>query len=451
MDLAYSYDHVINTEDRAVTPTPPNAPSSSDTTSTSTDPTTPKSTPTQPTQSLQTEFQETFKAFSASPWGAKLGGLWGNVRKQGESYYEEAVREAEAARIDAVKGFNDIKEGIAGRVRSLSINEKEALESDKSEATTAQDREPVPGEEPVPMQDNVDQARVLQENENFLERFKAEAAKRLKDVQKAEDAADDALLKFGTNIRNFLRDAVAVTAPDDSEQPGEVLFESKDSSGKRMIHASRMDAQLHLIHTTTSRFMQDPADSGAEWETFDKQFDIDQKTNAIAKDLDTYPELRRTMEALVPEKVDYTDFWLRYYFLRQALEAQEDKRRELLKGKRLVFCLDGNGHADIVIATANDTEEVAWDEDSDDEDDKNSTPQTAVPQLVTQNTNDSSATVNQSRPAVAGGLKPEGRRSHDEKSVADSEASYDIVSGAPSRAASSPKEKKAEESDEDWE
>ena len=65
--------------------------------------------------------------------------------------------------------------------------------------------------------------------------------------------------------------------------------------------------------------MQDPADSGAEWETFDKQFDIDQKTDAIAKDLDTYPELRRTMEALVPEKVDYTDFWLRYYFLRQAL------------------------------------------------------------------------------------------------------------------------------------
>ena len=110
MDLAYSYDHVINTEDRAVTPTPPNAPSSSDTTSTSTDPTTPKPTPAQPTQSLQTEFQETFKAFSASPWGTKLGGLWGNVRKQGESYYEEAVREAEAARIDAVKGFNDIKE-----------------------------------------------------------------------------------------------------------------------------------------------------------------------------------------------------------------------------------------------------------------------------------------------------------------------------------------------------
>ena len=71
--------------------------------------------------------------------------------------------------------------------------------------------------------------------------------------------------------------------------------------------------------------------------------------------------------------------------------------------------------------------------------------------LVSQNTNDSSLTVNQPNNG-GGGLKPEGRRSHDEKSVADSEASYDIVSGAPSRAASSPKEKKVDESDEeDWE
>ena len=332
MDLAYSYDHIVNTDDRAATPTPPNPPSPSDDTQ-SADPATPKSSKSQPRQNLQTEFQETFKAFSNSPWGAKLGGLWGNVRKQGESYYEEAVREAEAARVDAVKGLNELKEGIAGRVRSLSINEKEALEDaerEKDETKPMEKREPIPGEEPIPDAD--EQARVLQENENFLERFKAEAAKRLKDVQKAEDAADEALLKFGTNIRNFLREAVAVIAPEDSEQQGEVLFESKDSSGKRMIHASRMDAQLHLIHTSPSRFTQDTTDSGDEWESFCNAFDIDKKTDDIAKDLERYPELRRTMETLVPEKVDYTDFWGRYYFLRQALEAQEEKRRELLKG-----------------------------------------------------------------------------------------------------------------------
>ena len=104
------------------------------------------------------------------------------------------------------------------------------------------------------------------------------------------------------------------------------------------------------------------------------------------------------------------------------------------------------------VATATDTEQVVWDEDSDDEDNKSSTPQTAPPKIVMRDTNDSSTTLNQTQTATPGGLKPaEGRRSHDEKSVADSEASYDIVSGAPSRAASSPKERKAEESDEDWE
>jgi len=53
-------------------------------------------------------------------------------------------------------------------------------------------------------------------------------------------------------------------------------------------------------------------------------------------------------------------------------------------------------------------------------------------------------------------LKPaQPRRSNDEKSVADSDASYDLVSGATSRAPGSPQDKKkavAEESDEeDWE
>lgn len=31
---------------------------------------------------LNTEFQEAYKAFSASPWGARIGGFFGNVVKQ---------------------------------------------------------------------------------------------------------------------------------------------------------------------------------------------------------------------------------------------------------------------------------------------------------------------------------------------------------------------------------
>lgn len=107
-------------------------------------------------------------------------------------------------------------------------------------------------------------------------------------------------------------------------------------------------------------------------------------------------------------------------------------------------------------AATGDDEEIAWDEDSDDE---TSTPNPHKTKLTS-----ASQTTLQAVPSdkeAAGDnpdlLKPaEGRRSNDEKSQADSDASYDIVSGAPSRASGSPKEKKSEpvkeESDEeDWE
>ena len=296
------------------------------------------------------------------------------------------------------------------------------------------------------------------ETDTFLARFKAEAAKRLKEVQKAEDAADEALLRFGTNIRNFLKDAVSVSAPDEeSTTPGEVLFESKDgSSGKRVIHTSRFDAQLHVIHTTLSSFTEDASGSGGQWDDFAKDFDIDKMTDRIAQDLDKYSELRNAMEKLVPEKVEYKDFWMRYYFLRHVVETQEEKRKELLKGRPHVdssYVLLTN-----LPATANQSEEVAWDEDSDDEHEKTSTPQLSgetVPKvLVVQNTNDSSTTLHQTPPQQDPSALQPSRRSHDEKSVADSDASYDLVSGATSRAQGSPKESptKIEESDEeDWE
>lgn len=305
------YDHIAEQSysgDRASTPTPANDDSPADAT-------TPK--PTQQRSNLQTEFQETFKAFSSSPWGAKLGGFWGNVRKQGESYYEEARKEAEAASSEALKGFTDLRDTIVNRTRSLSVNETE----------TQSEREPTEEEK-----ESAADAE-LRDNDTFIARFKSEAAKRLKEVQKAEDAADEALLRFGTNIRNFLRDAVIVTAPDDSKDESEVLFESKDpTSGKRVIHTSRFDAQLHVIHTNLASFAADPTGSGDQWTSFKDEFDIDKKTDNIAQDLDKYQELRSSMEKLVPEKVEYKDFWTRYYFLRHVIEAQEERRKEMLKG-----------------------------------------------------------------------------------------------------------------------
>ncbi|KAK5412640.1 hypothetical protein LTR06_005610 [Exophiala xenobiotica] len=462
MDLAY--DHIAEQTyaptqgDRATTPTPassaPNDAASASATGTG------SSTPKAQASTLQTEFQETVKVFSNTAWGARLGGFWGNVRKQGESVYEEArkeaaemVNEVEALRTKVVGlGFNNIN-GEAGAAVAGDDNDAERG-GEKGVLKTDQGKEGQGASETET--ETEQQHQTDQETETFLERFKHEAAKRLKEVQKAEDAADEALLRFGTNIRNFLRDAVSVSAPDEDDenakkqqQPGEVLFESRDQlTGKRVIHTSRFDAQLHVIHTTLASFTQDPSTSGGQWEEFSGSFDVEDMTGRIAGDLEKYVELRAAMEKLVPESVEYKDFWARYYFLRHVVEVQEEKRRELLK------------------ASTNDTEEVGWDEDSDEEQERGTAPvdpSQAPPQvLVAQNTNDSSTTLHQTPPPPQdpSSLKPEGlgRRSHDEKSVADSDASYDLVSGATSRAPGSPKDDvgkspgKIEESDEeDWE
>ncbi len=317
MDIAY--DHITEetfSSDRAPTPTPQKAGASS------------SSKP-----NLNTEFQETFRAFSNSPWGAKLGGLWGNVRKQSEQYYEGARREVEGAGEEALKGISGLKETIVKQAQSLSLDEDEKRGSRAGggdDDTTPTDTD----SEARQSKKKRTESEVTRDNESLISKFRSEAAKRLKDIEKAEDAADEALLRFGSNIRNFLRDAVAIAPPpegnDGEKNNGSVLFESKDHRGKRVIHTTRFDAQLHVVHSTSDSFTKDPVSD--EWSSFKSGFQIEEKTENISRDLEKYPDLRRVMEQLVPEKVDYKDFWCRYYFLRLVIETEDQKRKELLKG-----------------------------------------------------------------------------------------------------------------------
>ncbi|KAJ5650568.1 uncharacterized protein N7484_004291 [Penicillium longicatenatum] len=370
---------------------------------------------TNPNTNLNTEFQETFRAFSASPWGTKIGGLWDNVRKQGESYYEGARQEYVAASEEAVKGFSGLRDTIADRTKGLSLSTATLTggnEGSKDEAATPT----ASSEEEFKGQKEAGESS----GEGFISRFKAEAARRLKEIEKAEEAADEAILRFGLSISQKLREAVSIVPPE-TDESGKLLFESKDADGKRVIHATRFDAQLHVIHSNLDSFTKDPASD--KFPEFKKNFSVDAKTDEIASHLEKYPELRSAMEKVVPETVEYVDFWTRYYFLRLVIETEEQKRKELLRG-----------------ASADD-EEVGWDDDSDSESVSPATPQV-------------SAGAQSLAPEAQ---KAEPRRSNDQHSQADSESSYDVVSGAASRTPGSPKEKssttdsKAEDSDDDWE
>ena len=210
----------------------------------------------------------------------------------------------------------------------MRATDDEKPSAEKAERSTASDTAEVNPEraENLP-------ADIVKEAESMLSRFRAEAAKRLKDIERAEDAADEALLRFGTNIRNFLRDAVSIAPPSQEEIDSgrsKVLFESKDADGKRVIHGSRMEAQLHVIHCSMDSFLKDPA--SREYAPWAETFDVEKHTEDISKDLERYEELRRAMEKCVPERVEYTIFWKRYYFLRHVIEEEERRRKELLKG-----------------------------------------------------------------------------------------------------------------------
>jgi len=162
----------------------------------------------------------------------------------------------------------------------------------------------------------------------------------------------------------------------------------------------------------------------AEWSS---TFASDKKTEQIAADLERYSELRNTMEKLVPDQVQYPVFWSRYYYLRNELDLEEHRRKELLKG------------------AAAGEEEVGWDEDDESEDEEPSPTKSKRPV-------DSTDTLLPKEEL----LKP--KNSADRASQADSEASYDVVSGAPSKTPSaapgSPSKARDmdnNDSDEDWE
>ncbi|KAK0361294.1 hypothetical protein LTR91_022549 [Friedmanniomyces endolithicus] len=262
-------------------------------------------------------------------------------------------------------------------------------------------------------------------------------------AQGLEHAADEALLKFGNNIRNFLRDAVIISAPThaDTRKPkgtdvagNEVIFETLEpGTGKKVFHSTRLDARLHAIDTTVSSFTEDP--QGPQWDDWKNDFGIEQKTTDITLDLDKYEELRRAMEKVMLEKVQYK------------LSAGE--KEEGAQGRRSSTC----------------RRDVAWDDD-DEDGAQSSTPDagTGVPSnnstitlnaTSTTDTNPASSQVSPDNDLPK--LTKEPCRNNEDKtrSMADSDVSHDIVSGAMSRAGGGPKEGKRgmdkEESDDDWE
>ncbi|KAI5807421.1 hypothetical protein DFH27DRAFT_650931 [Peziza echinospora] len=428
---------------------------------------------------LNAEFNEAYKAISSSPWGMRFGAFMGTVKKQSETYYKEASRSTVAE--TATRGFTDLKTNLINRTRSLSLTGAAAPPQEGGDASSTT----TGGDGSTGAHDNTTtETRSSQEiQDSFISKLKANAAKRIEEIEKAEARADEYLLKWGSTVGNFLKDAVTIAPPEGGEfadEEGKGKGKEREGGagaagyqageeGKRQIYTTRLDAQLHLLHTSLDLFKNDP-----DVESYNKDwtasFDVEKSTEQIAADLDKYPELRASMEKVVPAEVKYEDFWKRYYFLRQQLDTEEQKRKELLKGaleEETVGWDSDDGEDDdekkpekAVKADEEDDdqeeeeeeegeeeeeeeeEEEDEEEEDDDEEEEEEDEQPQAAALA------SSAVPKPPRPqASTETLQPKPRTSADRTSQPDSDTSYDIVSGAPSKTASrsgsSPANKKA--------
>ncbi|KAI9304566.1 hypothetical protein BJ944DRAFT_231177 [Cunninghamella echinulata] len=148
--------------------------------------------------------------------------------------------------------------------------------------------------------------------------------------------AEQYIQKFGTEVIQVLNRTITVLEPDendDDDDDNENNDPLNQATGPK-IYATRKEALIAKLQQDNDSFLKDPKDSltGDDikiFETFNSGFHAQDYTEEIAKLLDESPELRQTMDNLVPIQVDYTTFWQRYFYHIWKID-EEDKRRQLI-------------------------------------------------------------------------------------------------------------------------
>ena len=125
--------------------------------------------------------------------------------------------------------MSELRTNIANRTRGLSL----------SGSLPVLILDPLPEDENPQEGETSKDGATLGESEGILSKLKKGAAQRVSEIEAAEARADEYLIKFGSSIGSFLRDAVTIDPPEESTgQDGskEVVFETKGhEEGKRQI------------------------------------------------------------------------------------------------------------------------------------------------------------------------------------------------------------------------
>ncbi|KAK9238195.1 hypothetical protein V1525DRAFT_401807 [Lipomyces kononenkoae] len=376
-------------------------------------------------QTFSEELNEAFQTFHESAWGSRIGDLWETVRKQGEAALDITKKDITAASEMATKELASLSE----QLRTSTIANQVATQASAFVTSASERLSFDAGEGGSRTAQNIaTRVRIAPKSTSkMFSVLKQKAQARIEELDTTE--LSKYFSQVGKDVGEFLKDAVTIDPGEEQEYneatrtPGgnrDVLFDVPEDI-KRQIYTTRLDAQLHALHTSVEPILADSDDTA--FAEFAKTFSADAQTTTIAQDLDHYPELRKLMEKVVPEKVTYEEFWKRYYFLREQINQEEVRRKQLLNEA---------GQTD---------DNFDWDEDEDEEqqqqqeeEEEEEEPaaeenQGEIPSNLTKASN-STATL---KPDEAEGPASEAG-SKNASSRPSSESSYDVVSAVSSQA-----------------
>ncbi|KAK9386291.1 hypothetical protein V1515DRAFT_150880 [Lipomyces mesembrius] len=387
---------------------------------------------------LSEEFNEAVQTFHDSAWGTKIGGLWETVKKQGEVAFDITKKDISVASEMATKELASLSEQlrksaianqVATQASAIVTSASERLSFDGGEGSSSRSAQIANSVKIAP-----------KSTSKMFSVLRQKAQARIEELDTSE--ISKYLNQVGKEVSDFLKDAVTIDPGEDEYAEGtktpiskDVLFDVPEDI-KRQIYTTRLDAQLHALHTSVEPFLADSDD--VAYEEFAKGLSVDSQTATIAGDLDHYPELRKLMEKVVPEKITYEEFWKRYYFLREQINQEELRRKQLLNEA---------GQTD---------DNFDWGEEDEDEEEEPARELKSENPSISTKTSNSTETLKpneaEGAPSEAGSKTPSSRPS--------SESSYDVVSAvgshaditvAASKAAAEGAVRGNESDEEDWE
>ncbi|OAC99722.1 hypothetical protein MUCCIDRAFT_156867 [Mucor lusitanicus CBS 277.49] len=277
------------------------------------------------------------KAFSNIGWGKKWSSIVDTVKKQSEAFVEGTKKDLqEFSQILTEDAEEDEATTDAGTSREVTTSENEhsALDSIReslSKINTVNFSSLRDGLTQTLNQSLPNQITSVRLPENMdLTQLKEGLANGTR-------SAEHYLQQFGTDVVSALKNTVTVLEPE--KQAASASTATETTSRSPRIFATRKDALIAKMQTNDNTYLQEPELSKKDYDqekkildTFNSSFNIEEYTDEIAQLLNDYPNLRETMDRLVPVQVSYTLFWQRYFYHAWKIDQDEQKRQLIVQG-----------------------------------------------------------------------------------------------------------------------